>query len=201
MAGTPSTMKGSHHHHALTASVLCREEKSIEQLLTTMESFTNPFTQNSSDLFNLVTKVVMPEKVKNDLCKQSEIGQNLYQRFVKDRIQSGKFNLWSPMKKQKLQTWKTMGKKVKVRADNDIVVLREDRNLFSCPYDGCVQEPTRDRYPGSQEKITEKLLLVLLLKLHLSWDLHHVLGHNHTGLGCRKYSLQLGPYLVSWIEL
>ncbi|KAK3708724.1 hypothetical protein QZH41_004431 [Actinostola sp. cb2023] len=144
MAGSSSTMKGSHHHHALTVSVLCREEKSIEQLLTTMESFTNPFTQNSSDLFNLVTKVVMPEKVKNDLCKQSEIGQNLYQRFVKDRIQSGKFNLWSPMKKQKLQTWKTMGKKVKVRADNDIVVLREDRNLFARMMVVCKSRPEID---------------------------------------------------------
>ena len=49
-------------HHTLTTAVFSREEKSVEKLLTTMESFTNPFEQESDALFNLVTKVVMPEK-------------------------------------------------------------------------------------------------------------------------------------------
>ena len=47
--------------------------------------------------------------------EQCEIGQNLFEKFVKDRIQSGEINLWSPMKKRKLQTWKTMGKKINSR--------------------------------------------------------------------------------------
>ena len=40
--------------------VYSREEKSLEKLLTTMESFTNPFDQESDTLFNLVTKDMMP---------------------------------------------------------------------------------------------------------------------------------------------
>ena len=52
------------HHHALTTAVFSHAEKSVEKLLTTMESFTNPFDQESDALFNLVTKVVMPENVK-----------------------------------------------------------------------------------------------------------------------------------------
>ena len=36
-----------------------------------MESFANPFDQESDTLFNLVTKDVMPENVKEDLCEQS----------------------------------------------------------------------------------------------------------------------------------
>ena len=66
--------------------------------------FTNPFTQESNKLFNLVTKVVVPEKVQKDLVGQSEICQKLFDTFVRDRIQSGRINLWSTMKKQKLQT-------------------------------------------------------------------------------------------------
>ena len=33
---------------------------------------------------------------------------------MKDRIKSGNINRWSPMKKRKLRTWETMGKKIKV---------------------------------------------------------------------------------------
>lgn len=80
------------------ASVISREEKNLEKLVTTLENFTNPFIEQSNDLFNLVTKFVTPSKVKKDLLEQSEIGQNLFEKFVKDRIQSGEINLWSLMK-------------------------------------------------------------------------------------------------------
>ena len=85
MAGISFTTSGS-HHHALAPAVLAREDKSIEQLLITMESFTNPFKQDSGDSFNLVTKVVMQENVKKDLCEQSNIGQKLFKCFVKERF-------------------------------------------------------------------------------------------------------------------
>ena len=68
----------------MTTSVLSREEKNIENLLNTMESFTNPFTQDSNKLFNLVKKVVVPEKVQKILVGQSDIGQKLFDT-IKDR--------------------------------------------------------------------------------------------------------------------
>jgi len=102
------------HHHTLSTPVICREEKNIEQVITTIQNFTNPFIEQSNGLFHVVTKVVMPSKAKKGLLEQSEIGQKLFETFVKDRIKSGNINLWSPMKKRKLQTWKTMGKKIKV---------------------------------------------------------------------------------------
>ena len=43
-----------------------------------MESYTNPFEQESDALFNLVTRVVMPEKVKKDLCEQGIIRERLF---------------------------------------------------------------------------------------------------------------------------
>ena len=72
--------------------MLSREEKNIEKLLNTMESFTNPFTQESSKFFNLVTKVVVPEKVQKDLVGQRDIGQKLFDTFLRDCIQSGRIN-------------------------------------------------------------------------------------------------------------
>ena len=58
------------HHHNLTTAVLANEEKGVAQLTVTIERFTNPFSDTHTDLFNLVTKVVMPETVKEDLCEE-----------------------------------------------------------------------------------------------------------------------------------
>ena len=96
-----------------------------------MESFKNPFTHESNKLFNLVTKAVVPKKVQKDLVGQSDIGQKLFDTFVRDRIQSGRINLWSTMKKQKLQTWKSMAKKIKLSYTGEAVELQEDRNFFA----------------------------------------------------------------------
>ena len=74
-------------------------------MLTTIENFTNPFSLETDQLFNLVTKVVVPDQVKKDLMEQTKIGQDLFGVFVKDRIQTGKVNIWEPMRKRKLQTW------------------------------------------------------------------------------------------------
>ena len=75
--------------------------------------------------------MVMPGTVKKDLCEQSEIGRRLFDCFVKEQVQSGEVNLWSPMKKRKLLTWETSAKMVKVTAADKIVELQEDRSLFA----------------------------------------------------------------------
>ena len=49
--------------------------------------------------------------------------------FVKERIQAGSINLC--LKKRKLLTWKSIGKKAKLIVNNVIVELQEDRSLFA----------------------------------------------------------------------
>ena len=75
-------------------------------------------------LFNLVTKVVVPEKVQKDLVGQSDISQKLFDTFVTDRTQSGRINLRSTMKKQKLQTWKSMVKKIKAPCTGETLEMQ-----------------------------------------------------------------------------
>ena len=76
LAGEAQEMAGLHpaakeSHHALSASNKNRQNKAIDDLTATMKTFTNPFTEDSDESFNLVTKAVMPEKVSTDLCRQS----------------------------------------------------------------------------------------------------------------------------------
>ena len=103
----------------------------MKKLTATTERFTNPFTEESDDLFNLATKVVVAEKVKDDLCGQSVIGRKLLETFVNERIKSDKVNIWSKMKKRKLLTWRSNGKKVRISLKDKVVELQEDRNLFA----------------------------------------------------------------------
>ncbi|CAH3185540.1 unnamed protein product, partial [Porites lobata] len=74
MAGL-SRQKKAKEHHNLSTAVLVREERNVKKLTATIERFTNPFTEESDDLFYWVTKVVVAEKVKDDLCGQSKQAQ------------------------------------------------------------------------------------------------------------------------------
>ncbi|KXJ07268.1 hypothetical protein AC249_AIPGENE26021 [Exaiptasia diaphana] len=66
MAGLSNLKKQNKDHHNLTDAVRIREEKAVTQMKTTIESFTDPFEENSDSLFNLITKSVVDEKVKED---------------------------------------------------------------------------------------------------------------------------------------
>ena len=111
MAGTSSETQTSHHN--LTTAVRLHEERNVQQLIASIQRFTNPFTVEGPDLFNLVTKVCMPEKMKKDLCDQSVIGR-------------AEKSIWDVVKKCKLLTWKTTRKTVRVATKDKIIKLKED---------------------------------------------------------------------------
>ena len=94
------------------------------------------------DLFNIVSKAVMPDKVKEDLSTRSEVGRMMFEAFVTECIKSGKINLWSPMKKRWLNTWKSFRKTIKVTSGEQVVELKEDRSLFACMLVVCKSKPT-----------------------------------------------------------
>ena len=135
------------HHQELNSAVLTHEDNSINKLTETIKTFTNPFSSDqntNTDLYNLVTKVVVNEKTKKDLVNQSEEGRKLFSAFVQDRIKTGKINLWAPVKKRNLLTWKTSAKVIKVKAKDTIIELKEDRNLFARLAMVCKSRPEID---------------------------------------------------------
>jgi len=142
MTGTSS--KTQTHHHNLSTAVRLRQEKNIDRLVNGILRFTNPFTEESADLYNLVTKVVTPENVKKDLSEQSTIGKELFNNFVKERIQSAEHSIWSPMKKRKLLTWKSTGKTLRVATQDKVIELKEDRSLFARMMVVCKSRPEID---------------------------------------------------------
>ena len=98
VAGVAS--KSHTRHHSDTLAVLSREDKNVQMLTETIEKFSNPFAEEGQDLFNIVTKVVILDSIKEDICDQPIIGQRLFDTFVTERIKTGKTNIWSTIKKR-----------------------------------------------------------------------------------------------------
>lgn len=141
IAGTSSKTQTS--HYKLTTAVKLREERNVQQLTASIQRFTNLFTEEDPELFNLVTKVRMAEIVKKDLCDQSIIGNKLFQIFVKERIQTAEKSIWDVVKKRKLLTWKTTGKTVRAATKDKIIELKEDRCLFEGMMVICTSRPRK----------------------------------------------------------
>ena len=83
MAGLPSKIQKRHHGH--NPAIVFREDKNVKALMETIESFTDSFADKSSDLFNLVTKVVIPDSIKEDSYKQTLIGQTVFDTTMKEQ--------------------------------------------------------------------------------------------------------------------
>ena len=67
-----------------------------------------------------------------------------FSAFVQDRIKTGKINLWAPVKKRNLLTWKTSAKVIKVKAKDTIIDLKEDKNLVARLAMVCKSRPEID---------------------------------------------------------
>ena len=115
----------------LTKAKVKEQEKNAMDLKHTIAKFTNPFTDQCSQLINMVTKAVLPEKIQEDINNRTTIGEDKCLQFVSERIITNNVNLWAPMKKLKLQMWSSAGKKVTIKNGDKIVELKEDRALFA----------------------------------------------------------------------
>ena len=81
MAGWAS--KARNEFHALSVTILQCHDSNVQILATALKlGFTNPFAVAIDDLFNLLTKSVMPENSKEDLCKQLKLDKNCLKHLL-----------------------------------------------------------------------------------------------------------------------
>ena len=129
MAGSPTTTRKEHYD--LSLAVWTRQEENIARLKTVLISSMNPMKYEGEDLPNIITMVVMPAEVQNDVCNQEDIGQQKYANFVEERINTNEVSIWARMKKSQLKTWKSARKSVKHKVADQVVELKDDRSLFA----------------------------------------------------------------------
>lgn len=112
MLGVTQFLRSSHHH--MTDSKVSRQEKYISDLKKVLLN-SNPFTiakyENGTELklFNLTTKVILPDNIAESLIETEYRGEKAYILFVEEWI-CGKKYLWEKMSKVKvLETSRSAG--------------------------------------------------------------------------------------------
>ena len=78
---------------------MIRQTRNVHALSFTISRFINPFDYDGNDTINIVSKALMPDAVKSDLCRIEEIGTLQMKTFIENPITTSKINLWEPMKK------------------------------------------------------------------------------------------------------
>ena len=127
-AGIVST-KQTRHHDA-SPSVVQRYEQNVNKLRYIL-MVNDPFTVADDVLMNIITKAVMLDPVKNAIIQRNFIGQEMFDKFVQERLVDKEMSIWSPMKKVKLLIWKSTRKVNKCTTSDKLVAMNDDRELFA----------------------------------------------------------------------
>ena len=80
----------------------------------------------------------MTETATNDIIQRDEIGQQMFEGFVNERLTEGKISVWDKMSKKKLKTFKSANAKIRwskytmaeIRIGDKLVKIKEERGLL-----------------------------------------------------------------------
>ena len=95
-----------------------------------MLSESNITFQESDCVFNVLSKAVLAKDATVDTLNNHEIGKEMYQEFVEERIK-GSTSVWAKLKKRKLKTFQIQSKVVKCKVGEKIVQIKEERSLVT----------------------------------------------------------------------
>ena len=59
--------------------------------------YVNQFTADEDDMYNLLTRDVMNEKVIKYILGRDDIGQQMFEGFVAERLTEGNLSVWDPI--------------------------------------------------------------------------------------------------------
>ena len=118
-------------HHELTGGKLSRITQNAVKLSAVFHEHGNPFESADEDeIYNLLTQAVMNETDSNDILRRDEIGQQMFEGFVTERLMEGKLSVWDKMTKKKLGTFKSANAMTEIRMGDQVVKIKEERGLL-----------------------------------------------------------------------
>ena len=125
-------MKRSNFQHVdLQCSRIRKDESTVSSMVDVLESWIDPFAADQ-DLLCISSATLAPPDITADLLNAQTIGENAYQKFKVERLESDppttKFH--SPMKKTNLKTFTNLTKKKRIQSSGQTVILKTDRLLF-----------------------------------------------------------------------
>ena len=124
-------------HNEITGGKLSRMMNNARKLTDVFHEHGDPFMtpEDEDEIYNLLTKEVMDEKVSKDILERDEIGQRMFVEFATERLTEERLCVWDKMSKNKLKTFKTSTATIKINAayGGKLVKIKDERGMLQRP--------------------------------------------------------------------
>ena len=107
-------------HHDFSNSVQSIFHKEVKSLLSALEDVGNPFDDDSSNLFDLETKIAVPETIAQNLYKLENVGEKQFRDFIEQRVWKRSVLLSDTISKNRLSLFKAVGSYSASRKDEQL---------------------------------------------------------------------------------
>ena len=90
------------------------------------------FNSETVQLQNIITGQLFSKEIFESLISVEQLVNNLFDEFVKERMQSesGK-SIFDPIKRSSVKTFTSSNKSLKLKVDDKVIDLKENYNLFA----------------------------------------------------------------------
>ena len=120
------------HHKETSSPRLKKDEGDVKKVMDILESWANPYeTKNTTDsLINIASGVKATDDITEDILSAEKKGTDAFTSFAQDRLCSSQADLYAPLAKTVLKTFRNLVKSKKTKAATTDVVIKADRGLF-----------------------------------------------------------------------
>lgn len=121
-------------HRELERAEITKREEAVQRTITTILSFTNPFTIIDKErLYNLSSGAPISQEVEADILEAEVVGKAAKEAFIRDRFQTGlsESRFFEPVKRNNLKTMETCHKTVKLTSSEGKVNRQHYYNRLS----------------------------------------------------------------------
>ncbi len=120
-------------HHDQTPASQKAFFNDVQSLVNTISEMGSPFA-GDKDLYNIDTKDIADQSVINTINTIETLGQEQYDKFVKDRLVDRTVKIEAPIHKNKLPLFSTPPPKMKSKGEFEKATLTSNCNLYSNLY-------------------------------------------------------------------
>ena len=108
------------------------DEKAVTYVIQTVQAMINPFDNDYQGLVHLSSGAVATSTVTDDMTTMLERGESAAVEFMQSNIIGEEPNIYTTIKKTRLQTFSSIGKKVTSKSKKgQIVALKNSKMLFA----------------------------------------------------------------------
>ena len=108
------------------------DEKAVTYVIQTVQAMINPFDNDYQGLVHLSSGAVATSTVTDDMKTMLERGESAAVEFMQSNIIGEEPNIYTTIKKTRLQTFSSIGKKVTSKSKKgQIVALKNSKMLFA----------------------------------------------------------------------